>query len=155
MLIICFCPVLGLGWAGLGPLCCISHHLVLEHWDPSHVSSSWTNKPLSGHTENEVKVMWFCVCVNVFPKYRNQIYPEAAQQWSHGECRSLHIQFYMLSLLLRCGGVSQAAPGAFWPLGVWKAILRARCLSAPTQRWRELFREIPTWKLLWHFRSCF
>lgn len=38
-----------------------------------------------------------CVCVNVFPKYRNKIYPEVAQQWSHGEFRSLHVQFYMLS----------------------------------------------------------
>lgn len=38
-----------------------------------------------------------CVCVNVFPKDRNKMYPEVAQQWSHGEFRSLHVQFYMLS----------------------------------------------------------
>lgn len=64
-----------------------------------------------------------CVCVNAFPKYRNKIYPEVAQQWSHGELRSLHVQFYMLSFapeLWRCGSGcwAQAAAGAFCgPLG--------------------------------------
>lgn len=74
-----------------------------------------------------------CVCVNVFPKYRNKIYPEAAQQWSHGEFRSLHVQFYMLSFAPEVwwwvsGCWVQAAAGVFWPLGVWKAILHASLL---------------------------
>lgn len=110
MLIICFCTVLG--WDLPGPLCCISHHLVLEHWGPSRVSSSWMNKPLSGHAQNkEVKDLLF-VCVNLFPKHRNKIYPEVNHLHSSEVMESLdHFTFSFTCCLLlpRCGDVSQAA----------------------------------------------
>lgn len=51
VLIMCFCTVLDQDLAGL--LWCVSHHLVLEHWGQSHVPSSFTNKRISGCTQNE------------------------------------------------------------------------------------------------------
>jgi len=51
MLIMYLCTILDQVLTGL--LCCISHHLVLEHWGQPHVLSFCMNKLVSGHTRNE------------------------------------------------------------------------------------------------------